>query len=550
MKKTLLAFFSVFCFSLSAFAQEPVIELIQTYTIPELQGVLDDFGIPGGILPPDYEVNRYKVTYYTPDGFGNPILATGTITAPVNATCQMPLAGYLHGTTATKTGVPSYGSAELNIGLIFAMIGNVVTLPDFIGLGDSPGLHPYHHSQTTATCSVDLLRIARDHAEEMGYILNDQLFLFGYSQGGHAAMAVHKHIEEQLDGEFVVTASNPMSGAYDISGVQAATVTGFEPYSSPGYLPYIILGLNQYYNVFDDPSEVMVEPYATTLPPLFDGQTGFGTINNAMPDVPREILQPDVIDSFENDPDSPFRAIFAEQDVYDWTPTSPIRMVYCTEDEQVFYQNALVAEAKFLENGVDPDLINAVDLGELDHGGCVEPALLTGHFYFKTFANRTNNIETINDITYPTGPDAMNGSIWLNATGGQEGLSYEWSNGETTDFLVELGNGAYTVTITDGTGCSYTEEYEMDYLLDANEVDVNSLNVYPNPATSMIVIDNPDMFREYTITIKDMIGRTVLVKENFHMENYIIGVDNFQRGTYLVELIADEKRFVKKIILK
>ena len=46
---------------------------------------------------------------------------------------------------------------------------------------------------------------------------NEQLFLTGYSQGGHACMATQKKLEEEYTNQFTITASSPMSGAYDIS---------------------------------------------------------------------------------------------------------------------------------------------------------------------------------------------------------------------------------------------------------------------------------------------------------------------------------------------
>ncbi len=48
------------------------------------------------------------------------------------------------------------------------------------------------------------------------------------------------------------------------------------------------------------------------------------------------------------------------------------------------------------------------------------------------------------------------GSITLYVSGGTNPLSYLWSNGATTQNISGLTNGAYTVTITDGAGCTAT----------------------------------------------------------------------------------------------
>ena len=55
-------------------------------------------------------------------------------------------------------------------------------------------------------------------------------------------------------------------------------------------------------------------------------------------------------------------------------PESPVQMYYCTLDEQVFYENALVAEAWMNDNGASAVTVN--DGGPLNHGGCALLAIL------------------------------------------------------------------------------------------------------------------------------------------------------------------------------
>jgi gliding motility-associated-like protein len=54
-----------------------------------------------------------------------------------------------------------------------------------------------------------------------------------------------------------------------------------------------------------------------------------------------------------------------------------------------------------------------------------------------------------------------NGSINLNISGGTSPFSYAWSNGTTTALNSNLGQGNYTVTITDAAGCSIQENYTI-----------------------------------------------------------------------------------------
>lgn len=86
-----------------------------------------------------------------------------------------------------------------------------MSLPDYLGLGDSPGRHLYCHSKTEATASIDLY-VLQKLCQLKNVLYNDQLFIFGYSQGGHAAMATTREIQLNHSDEFTITASAPMSG--------------------------------------------------------------------------------------------------------------------------------------------------------------------------------------------------------------------------------------------------------------------------------------------------------------------------------------------------
>ena len=68
-----------------------------------------------------------------------------------------------------------------------------------IGLGEGEGIHNYMHAETEASATIDLIIYGKELAYELlGVSSNNQLFLFGYSQGGHATMAAVKEIEEKV----------------------------------------------------------------------------------------------------------------------------------------------------------------------------------------------------------------------------------------------------------------------------------------------------------------------------------------------------------------
>ena len=329
-----------------------------------------------GIQGADYTIEAHRLIYHTADPFGQPTIASGAVVVPVGSTCEHAMATYHHGTILNREDVPSRISSEMVVGYYLGADNYVAVLPDYLGLGDSPGPHPYVHAASEATASRDMMRAAREFCAQQGVQLNGEVFLIGYSQGGHACAATHKLLQEQHADEFTVTASAPCSGPYDVSGVQAQVMVSPDPYPAPYYLPYVILSYRYVYPwLFGEVNEIIEEPWATELPPLFQGNNGSGVVDDIMPDAPSEILIDSVLQAFIADPDHPFRQALRDNDLYDWAPACPTRIIYCEGDDHVFYQNSTVAIAAMQGNGAPAVQGQSAGAG-LDHSGCAFPALL------------------------------------------------------------------------------------------------------------------------------------------------------------------------------
>lgn len=359
-------------------------ELLDSWTVDQVDSLLSIVGVA---IPVSNGIDIYKVRYATIDARGEARTeASGALVVPTGATGPFPMSSYQHGTILLKEDVPSRQSGEIAIGIIFSATGYITALPDYLGLGDSPGLHPYCHAKSEATASVDMLRASKRVLEELNVDENGQLFLFGYSQGGHSTMALVQEIESRHTDEFTITAAAPMSGPYDLAGAQTDMLLLDEPYASPFYLPYLMLAYNEVYDMYPTPADFLKEPWATTLPPMFNGLVNYGELNAMVPDMPKTIVRDDVFNDFLTNPNNPFRQALEDNTQLDQAPLSPTRVYYCTGDDQVSYVNAINARDAYATQGVTVQAINGESLAggtPLDHGGCVQPVLLAARSWFE-----------------------------------------------------------------------------------------------------------------------------------------------------------------------
>jgi hypothetical protein len=178
-----------------------------------------------------------------------PTVATGNVSVPRKAG---PLAtvAYLHGTSVSFYDAPSNPniSGEFSengesfdgppSSAIFTGAGFIYVAADYPGLGDSTvPRHRYFHAATEASSAADLLVAARKALER-----------------------------RRVD----VTATAMAGGVLDVERFFLSGMANETTVTVPLYVAYLLLAYDDIYDVFERPSDVFREPYASTVPGLFD----------------------------------------------------------------------------------------------------------------------------------------------------------------------------------------------------------------------------------------------------------------------------------------
>ena len=360
----------------------------------------DYYGFPAE-LPADIDhgFDSYKVTYCTVDAAlpgqatPTPTAATGNISIPRGAKGALATVVYLHGTAVSFYDAPSNPNIFGDLSPIgesfdgppssalFAGAGFLYVAPDYLGLGDSTvPRHRYFHAATEASSAVDLLAAAERVLASLRVRRDERLFTFGFSQGGHAALALHRALEEGRIARVSATAT--VGGIFDVERFFLSGLANTTTATLPLYVSYLLLAYDDVYALFRRPSEVFRQPFAATVPGLFDMRHYFDDVVAGLPPTARELLTPSFFATVSQDPAAPFRVRARQNAVDRWRPDAPVRVYHSPDDEEVPLDDALASVARLRSLGAD---VSVRTIPGFDHVGSWVQAMPRAVTYFRTF---------------------------------------------------------------------------------------------------------------------------------------------------------------------
>jgi len=334
-----------------------------------------------------YGYKAYKVPYTTRDEEGNEVKASGLFVIPTGlpsvVTNQLGLSMVSddHGTIfankeaptviADATGAPDGSS------VILTSLGGFATLqPDYIGFGDSNAhYHPFVLKDSLANATVDFIKQVKIFSKENNITLNNQLFITGYSEGGYAAMATLKKIEEEQISSLPVTMAAPMAGPYALKAM-ADGVLSQEKLSVPSFMAnvgYAYAKANS-----EELNSVINEPYASALPTLFSGDLTRVEIDAKLTkDTTGEkgLFNPSFVANYFATDDNWFKVATTNNSLQNWAPTTPVRLVHCEGDDVIPYAISQLTEGTMKAMGASDVALVPVEkaLGletKVGHGTC------------------------------------------------------------------------------------------------------------------------------------------------------------------------------------
>ncbi|MEW9552502.1 hypothetical protein [Nonomuraea sp. NPDC050783] len=305
----------------------------------------------------------YAVVHRTLAVDGTPTTASGVVALPHRSRKHLWTVTYEHGTLATKADAPSMDEGDGRaVPLMFAAAGFAGVAPDYLGLGKGPGYHPYLDAATEASASADLLRAATELAGRQGRALSGDLLVTGFSQGGHAAMALARSLRD--DDTWRVRAVAPVSGPYRLRTAEMPALLGgrLDPSIAAFYLAYWTVSTNRLHRLYDSPGEVFRRP---AVERLFDGAHSFRQITAELPRTPRELATPAYLKRLAA-PSGPLLEALEANDgtCAGWRPGVPVHLYGAHGDKEVAFANSRQCLGQLRAAGVKATL---TDVGDVPH---------------------------------------------------------------------------------------------------------------------------------------------------------------------------------------
>lgn len=379
-----------------------------------------------------YGVTLYKIHYTMLDHTNTLDTISGLLVIP-DTDAKSHLVVYCHGTSNDKLDVPSQQRSGLIESLGFSSFGFTTAAPDYAGLGEDEGFHPYINAESEAQAGLYIIDVAYTIMANKGVNIGGELFIAGYSQGGHAGMALHEYLETEFAQSLQVTACAFGSGPYSISQTMRELISGDEEYLALGFVPFFIRGQQEIYgNVYNELSDMFKAAYIPAIEAFIDGSSTLTAASLNMATTmfvlegeikPRHLLQDDVVARLQaNDPNDPLAQILLDNDVHNYVPDIPVNLYYCDADAIVPFENTIVARNDMQANG--STTVQAIQVDpSLDHGPCAEASIpMMVDFFLGFIESNVNDVRK--DLVQEVYPNPTSDILNVTLTGSQSEGSY------------------------------------------------------------------------------------------------------------------------------
>ncbi len=360
------------------------------------------------VSPTAQALDLYKVNYRSQDERNRPVVLSGLVVLPRGG-APNGLVIFNHGTIVNSAFAPSRFTGKSNDSeaqmatLAFASGGYAVAMPDYLGLGDNKGAHPYPLGAINSRSAVDIIEPARALAKRQNTEVGSRLFVSGYSEGGAVAMWTVRDLEQKSGAIYDVSAAAPASGPYDLSDTTRKWLLASPTDQQEFVIRLYLTSYMAYY--FHKSSGVKLTDYFKPAMAFTISQAFKGNISDE--NIIKRLALAGILlrekNSLENaittryktaletlDTSEPAIREMQKSDCYDWSPRTKMLLISLKGDKVVDPANTEKTMQTMRRRGVSNDTLRQYVIKDtsLNHLTAVAPALAQARRFFDGgFAN-------------------------------------------------------------------------------------------------------------------------------------------------------------------
>lgn len=323
----------------------------------------------------DHDVLGLRLDYST-SYRGSEVTVSGLVVFPMDIEGTAPILVWSHGTLFDEHRAPSSWTHPVQLQLMPALNGMITFMPDYVGYGASAELiHPYIQRDELVASVIDMVHAGREFLEQQSVPFSDELYLWGFSEGGYVTLATAHELDTNAAHELGVTEVHAVSGPYDL--LQASSlILADETYPIPAYVAFLFAAYNDRY--WQRPvTDFFVQPYADVVARFQARDAGLGALGGSMPDTLGQLLSPAFTERFEGDGETGVKASLAANAVPPWAPRMPVVLYHGTADRDVPFPIGKRQYEAMLAAGADAKRVSFVAYEGADHSATVFESVLS-----------------------------------------------------------------------------------------------------------------------------------------------------------------------------
>ena len=347
-------------------------------------------------------LDLHKISYRSTDEKGRSVVLTGLVVLP-NGGAPNGMVVFNHGTIADPRKAPSQyrgtadGTEPESAILAFASGGYAIVMPDYLGLGDHKAAHPYPLNVVNSRSGFDMIKPARTLMSNLNAQVGQRLFITGYSEGGGIAMALVRELQQSSDPQHQVFSSALASGPYDLSGTTRQFMMA-QPTDQAGFvirlylMSYMAYYFHKEYGVklTDYFKPAMALTVSTAYPANLTDENlikrlAVAAVLMRSKNSVFNVITPRFKRAMETlDSSDPIVRELIKNDVYDWSPRTPMLLINLQDDTIVDPANTEKAFRTMRSRGVQADTLrrHIIKNNKLTHLTAVPEAMLQARRFF------------------------------------------------------------------------------------------------------------------------------------------------------------------------